>query len=189
MKKYLILVTLFLSNCIALNISYAAKPTMATLISANKITPNLPTALADLKKKTNIAVIFPKAIPQDDGIKQYYANIELPQKPVYYHYLINIDATPDCNGASVCNFGYLRAKQGGKPEVFRDGDNQVITVVVSLANHIQGYFTPGHAMGSFFPALLEWQKDGVLYSLSWKIPPAQEESSLIEMANTAILGH
>lgn len=166
-------------------ISSLAEPN-PKLEPASKLIPNLASALVELKTRTHIPVIFPKAIPHDKGIVRYYANIDLPEQPAPYNFVVNIDATPDCNGVHVCNLGYLRAKRGGKPEMYQDQEKRNITVPVTLVNDTKAYFTPGHAIGSFFPALIEWQQDGVLYSLSWSLAPDAEKDSLIEMANSAI---
>jgi len=156
------------------------------LEASNNLVANLASTLADLKQKTNLPIKFPSILPQPTEVKHYFTSYELLPAEQGTGYTISIDATADCHGIHVCNFGYLTLQQGANPQIYHDMNNQEITIPVKLNRDRKGYFTPGHAMGSFFPATLVWRESSVLYTLSWSLAPNEERKSLIAMANSII---
>lgn len=164
--------------------SYCYAAVNTALVASNSGVQHLSETLASLKKTSPVPVIFPQVVPQPTNVKRYYASIDTP--PNGDGYVINIDATPDCKGVHYCHIGSLRAEQAANPEIYYDRDNKEITVSVTLANNHKAYFTPGHAMGSYFPPMLQWRDGSVLYTLTWNTEQQQEKSLLIEMTNSAI---
>ncbi|MGD9107787.1 MAG: hypothetical protein PVI75_01270 [Gammaproteobacteria bacterium] len=147
----------------------------------------LPRAIAKVKKKSTLPILFPKQVPVDPEIKTYYASTSLTNIPLGINYIINVDRTKKCNGAHYCNIGMLQAESKANPQMYYDRNHQEITVPVKLDKDFKGYFTPSHAMGDFWPAMLQWRNNGTLYTLSWNVnPQAKEKYALIKMANSII---
>lgn len=147
----------------------------------------LPKVIEQAKKTSSVPVIFPKKIPADSQIKTYYASASLTNIPHGVNYMINIDRTKDCHGAHYCNIGSLYAETNANPQIHYDRNHHEITMSVKLHHNYKGYFTPSHAMGDFWPAILQWRNNGTLYTLSWNVnPPAKEKKALTEMANSII---
>ncbi|CAM4457991.1 MAG: hypothetical protein LEGION0398_MBIBDBAK_00838 [Legionellaceae bacterium] len=183
-KYYFAFITLLLITFSSISLSYAENQNKEVLIAADKIVLNLSKSLKALSEKTNIPIVFPTVLPMDDEVKQYYVNTDVAEKPIDYDFMISISAIPDCNGAPVCNLGYLFAKKKGKPHWVKNSIAE--THKVNLVNKVTGYFTPAYSGGGFFPPTLEWKDNDILYNLSWGIAPKQAELTLIEMANSAI---
>ena len=147
---YSICISLFISLFLVTNPCFATSNKLASLATATDVVQDLATTITDVKKKTNVAVVFPRVVPLPVVDIKYYASSDLSAVGNGIAYIINIDSTKDCNGAHYCNIGSLRAEQGGNPQIFYDRDNKPITINVMLANNIKGYYTPGHAMGDYF---------------------------------------
>ncbi len=163
------------------NITYAANNTQVPLISATEAIQNLSDAVNTAKKDSNARVVFPQLVPK--ASKPYFASVDATAKTRGASYVINIDKTKTCNGVHVCNVGYVQAELRGNPQIYYDINNKEITEPVMLANHIKGYFTPGHAMGDFFPASIQWRDRDVLYSITWQT----DRDTMIKIANSAIM--
>lgn len=147
----------------------------------------LPQVIKKTKKASTLPVIFPKKIPIDPEIKTYYASVSLTNIPHGVNYIINVDRTKKCHGAHYCNIGMLFVETNANPQVRYDRNHREITIPVKLDNNYKGYFTPSHAMGDFWPAMLQWRNNGTLYTLSWNVnPPTKEKDALIDMANSII---
>jgi len=183
MKK--LFTCLVLLSCFITTVCVATQDVTTMLIKANKIIPTLDLTIAEIKKHSTIPVLFPQLLPDDMKHPIYYSSVGQLANPDTKSYLMNIDYTPDCKGVHVCNVGYLLAKLGEKPTMMNDMQNKSITEIVTLAKNIQGYYTPGHAMGSYFPPSLQWEQNGVLYTLSWDDHLAKKDTMII-MANSAI---
>lgn len=171
--------TIFLFN----NLCYADNANSPSMVSANTIIQGLDNAVAQIKLKTTVPVIFPTIIPTNQNLHTYFANSDLSQMQNGIDYTINVDATQNCSGAHYCNIGYVRAQKGGNPQVNYDMHNKQLTVSVILANNTKAYFTPGHAMADFFPAEIQWRDKNILYTLTWNT----DQNSIIKMANSAIV--
>ncbi|MBY0378492.1 MAG: hypothetical protein K2Q33_08020 [Gammaproteobacteria bacterium] len=46
------------------------------------------------------------------------------------------------------------------------------------------YYTPSHAMGSFWPGRIEWRCGTTLYTLSWALPAAEEKAVLLKIVDS-----
>jgi len=155
------------------------------MIPANSIA-GLQQVIIKVQKKTKLPVIFPKKIPYDPKIKTYYASTYLTNIPYGVNYIINVDRTKKCHGAHYCNIGKLQTEKKADPRIYHDMNNKEITAPVKLALNHKGYFTPSHAMGDYWPAIIQWRDKDVLYILSWNIDKAKEKTALIKMANSII---
>ncbi|WP_109481251.1 hypothetical protein [Paraburkholderia sp. C35] len=101
------------------------------------------------------------------------------------NYTLFIDSQPDCQGAHYCNIGSLSVTKGQRPTRLRDLNGNILTIKVQMAGGRVAYFTPGHSMGDYWPARIEWMRQGALYSLSWngKFPDG-EKRTLLTLANS-----
>jgi len=143
-----------------------------------KAIQNLTNVIAKLKANSDVAVLFPKKIPANKTT--YYANGELTNSG----YVIYIDTTPTCHGVHVCNVGSVTAITGGNPQIYYDMQNKELTVPVRLADGTKAYITPGHAMGDYWPTMLVWRKQRVLYKIIWQLDPKIERKAIIAIANS-----
>lgn len=165
--------------------SPAAMATAAEgMVKASSQIKNLQPVLTAAQQGAKVAVLFPKVIPQGKQGVNYYASTE--QLPVTAGggYVVNIDFTASCQGAHYCNVGSMLAEYGGKPKLMRDRQNKIITQVVELPGGQMAYYTPGHAMGSYFAPNLQWRQGKALYTLIWDDHVADKQA-LVVMANSA----
>lgn len=172
---------IFLSMC-----SFFHLPMHVHMIPVTSIV-GLPQAIAKAKKKSTLPVLFPKRVPVDPKIKTYYASTSLTNIPHGINYIINVDRTKGCNGVHYCNVGMLKAESKANPQMYYDRNHREITIPVKLNDGFKGYFTSSHAMGDFWPAMLQWRNNGTLYTLIWNVvPQIKEKHALIKMANSII---
>lgn len=158
-----------------------------TMVTVKTTIVNLPQAIAKAQKISKTKVVFPQQIPYDAKIKKYYAYTSHTEAPLSNNYMINIDSTKKCHGAHYCNIGFLQTEQRANPQIYYDRNHKEITTPVMLALQAKGYFTPSHAMGDFWPAMLAWRYKHTLYTLSWRLEKKLERTALIKMANSVIL--
>lgn len=151
------------------------------MATAKKAIDNLPSTLTKLTLKTDAEIVFPHKVPVTSG-KKYYAFAQSTKSG----YIIYVDSTPECHGVHTCNIGSIVAQKAGNPQIYYDMLNKEITVPVKLDRGFKGFYTPGHAMGDYWPPRLEWRRDNILYSLSWQLDNTSAEDTLIHMANTTL---
>ncbi len=177
----------FLLFCsLIINASYAQLLNSPQMQKSIDYVQELTNTITLVKKTSKISVIFPTMIPVDSSHANYFAYSDPSGLQTGKGYLINVDYTADCKGVHVCNVGYLQAEVAEQPTMLTDRANKIITQKVLLTRNIQGYYTPGHAMGSYFPPNLQWQDGNILFTLSWDDHTA-DRASMIAMANTAII--
>src|SRR6185312_13069424 len=131
---------------------------------------------------------FPALIPNPAPGKKFFASVEEQSQQSGFEYMINVDATPDCHGVKYCNIGIIAARKTDKVEMMKNRKNKMITMPVMLADGITAYFTPGHAMGDFVPATIQWVDGKTVYMISWsagKTSDATMRDFLVTMANSA----
>lgn len=162
--------------------TFAAVQSKCTMGSSKKLIPNLKQSIKTAQTKTNLLIIFPKKIPADSQIKIYYSFIEMTKNS----YIVYVDSTTTCHGAHVCNIGSVQAQKNAQIDTYYDMNKKKLTVPVKLKHHVKAYFTPSHAMGDFWPAIIQWQENKILYTISWNMKQAQEKLALIHMANDMI---
>lgn len=139
---------------------------------------NITKIITEIQQKANIPVLFPSKIPNI----RYYPSAKITNSG----YIIYIDATKDCGGVHACNIGIVSAEVAGNPIIYYDMNNKEITIPVKLANNLKGYYTPGHAMGDYWPTNIVWRDKNVLYSITWALDPKIERATIIAMANSMI---
>ncbi|MBS0358585.1 MAG: hypothetical protein JSS53_04890 [Proteobacteria bacterium] len=172
LKKVFISVSL---TSLLFSASYAA-----SWVNTEKNIQGLDKVLKEIKQKNkNISMRVPTQIP--DSKKSYYASYSARKNFL----ALNIDATANCHGVHNCNIGSITAETLGEPKIQYDMQNHEITVPVTLKNDTHAYYTPGHAMGDYWPPMIQWREGSTLYTLTWQIAnSADEKSTLVEMANS-----
>lgn len=181
-RRFLVLFSYFFLP----SLSFALPPVQT--VDAQKFITNLSSTLAELQKKLTIEVIFPEKILANNSHQGYFANSDSFMAQRNSGYQINVDYAANCQGAHYCNVGYMRGEKEGKLELQENRQHKIITEKVRLAKNIPAYYTPGHAEGSYFPPMLQWQDNHVLYTLTWDDHFATK-AALIIMANSAINHH
>ncbi len=174
MKKIrIILIAMLLIPCL----SFAA----TKMVTAKKAITNLPSALTKLTLKSDAEITFPHKVPMTSK-KKYYASAQTTKSG----YVIYVDSTPECHGVHNCNIGSITSEKVGNPQIYYDMQNKEITIPVTLVSGHRGYYTPGHAMGDYWPPRLEWRRDNILYTISWQLDNKTAQDTLMYMANTTL---
>lgn len=180
-------VSLFVMFFLMTHATLAAADEQVTMLAASSAVQDLTKTIADAKKKTNVPIVFPSIVPAPAAGVKYYASSDFSAVSNGISYIINIDASKDCNGAHYCNIGSLRAEQGANPQVYYDRNNKEITVTFSLPHNIKGFYTPGHAMGDYFSPNIQWRDKNILYTLNWNANlGSSEQGTLTKMVSSAI---
>jgi hypothetical protein len=123
----------------------------------------------------------PAVLPKQPSHLYAYAEVDIKTG----NYTIFMDSQPDCKGAHYCNVGSLKMSKGQEPVPLRDRNGIDITVKVRLSDGRVAYVTPGHSMGDYWPAEIQWTRNGVLYELSWNGAfPEGEQRTLVTLANS-----
>jgi hypothetical protein len=157
------------------------KQDMAATSSIN----GLSNALSSLKSQTSLPVVFPSQMPKPASSAQLYAYLEPAVQSYNALYSIDIDHTQTCHGTKYCNLGNFSVQKGGAPSMQTDMNNKQITQKVHLLHHQVAYYTPGHALGDYWPPEIQWVSQGNLYTLTWNIPSGQNAKLLMmQMADS-----
>jgi hypothetical protein len=143
--------------------------------------PNLQKVTARIGQDVSGRVEFPSVLPAASTPLFAYAQSDKQNG----NYTLYIDTQRDCKGAHYCSLGALSAAKGQTPAPLSDLNGQDISAQVKLANGERAYFTPGHSMGDFWPAQIQWTRNGVLYTLTWNGSfPDGERDTLLKLANS-----
>jgi hypothetical protein len=123
-----------------------------------------------VKKKSHLAVRLPQRIYP--GIKTYPAAV------IRKHsYEFELSAAKNCHFATACFIASFSGELGGTPSFKKK---------VKLAHGITGYFHRITCGASCAPASIQWQENGVLYTIQNKNPGKHERRNMIKLANSAI---
>jgi len=160
--------------CISLS-TYAGE----SLVVTDTATQGLTQAIASLKLG---GVAVPKAVPAPAANARYFVSAE--RKPNNTDYIIAFDNSAECRGAQYCSAGNISTELQGNPTLYFDNQNQELTQRVVLPKGGVVYYTPSHAMGSFWPGRVEWRCGTTLYTLSWSLPQASEREDLLQMTSS-----
>lgn len=163
-----------LTLCVGLT-AYAGE----SLIATDKAAQGLAQAIASLRMSQ---IVVPSAVPAPAANSRYFVSAE--HKPNSSNYTISFDNTGDCHGAQYCSVGSISTELQGNPTIYFDNQNQEITQRVVLPRGGVVYYTPSHAMGSFWPGRVEWRCGTTLYTLSWVLPQASERGDLLQMVTS-----
>ena len=146
---------------------FAENDAINRMVNTNNYIVDYDKAVSHAKKVSQVTVEFPTFIPKPKSAKKYYASFDENSRQYGFEYMINIDETPDCHGVKVCNIGIISARKSDEINMMKDRKNKLITKPVMLADGINAYFTPGHAMGDYFPADIQWKDGAAVYMISW----------------------
>jgi hypothetical protein len=158
-------------------------PAMAAdrYVHTDDAVPNLARVANRIEDTLAMPVEYPALLPARDANGKLYAYAEAGRD----HYTLSLDSERGCKGAHYCSVGALAVFKGRAPERLRDMSGKDITVNVHLSNGQEAFFTPGHAMGDFWPAQIQWMRNGALHSLSWNGPfPDGEQHTMMKMADS-----
>jgi hypothetical protein len=160
------------------------------MIPAKIAITGLAKTLSDVKQASPLAVMFPTQVPFSTKTpKLYSSQSSYFTDPDYKKYwIINVDASADCNGAHYCNVGTLSAEKDGKLETKYDIalNKSLAKQEIKLNNGTTAYLTPGHAGADYQATTVEWQKNNVLYKLTWNIEAKDEKAVIVDMVNSAL---
>ncbi len=128
---------------------------------------------AKLKARTTIPLLIPEFIPI--GVEE---PIHITFGGNASSYEMSLDYTPDCNGATYCHLGSIRAEKGGE---FASKSGAKVYEGVQLRGGMKGLYT--EFCGAQCQALLEWKLNGVMYRIQIKNGVYE---TLVGAANLAI---
>lgn len=158
------------------------------MVAASDTIQGLDQAISDVKQQTPLSVVFPNYIPAPgSNLYASYSSYSLNANYKLF-WQISADATPDCKGKRVCNVGVVTAEKDRNADPTYDNlpdQKKLPKQRVTLKNGIAAYYTPTHTGASRIYSTIEWQKNGVLYTMRWKInaPEDVTKQVIIDMAN------
>lgn len=133
--------------------------------------------LPEVKKETGVSIFLPSELPP--WIKEADINCVSAQgEKKGYEFSLYYG---ECPGMGASFVGWFSAKVG---EVSRHGE------VVQLANGLTGYFHAKSCGGSCAPTQIEWEQDGVVYTMQLTLgvkTEDEEKEAITNIANSAIL--
>jgi hypothetical protein len=190
LKKIIILTTT--GFLFSVSSSYAAQVSIE-MVAASDAIQGLDQAIRDIKQQTPLNVVFPSNIPapENDLYVSYSSYSMNPNYKLFWQ--ISADATPNCKGMRVCNIGVVTAEKGRKVELTYDNlpdQKKLPKQRVTLQNGTAAYYTPTHTSASRIYSTIEWQKNGVLYTMRWKVINVSEDvikQVIITMINSPSL--
>jgi len=150
-------------------------PSIKELTSTPQLHPAFQPILANLKSRTQVAILLPTVIP-DIETSQIYATLSSANATSYQ---IEIGFSADCNGATVCRVGSVLAETVKPNSPPNKGSS------VALANGTSGYFVDFACGASCSDSTLTWNQANVRYTVTMK---AAKIETLVKMANSAISG-
>ena len=154
------------------------------LVPAQKVIANLQQVINDTKAKARIPVLFPAQVPVDQINQKYYASATVGAEG--NNYVISIGKTADCNGQKYCNVANISGALGERPQIYSAMRGPDLTEPMELTNDNRGYFTPAHAEGDFWPTMIEWRMDNILYRIAWTLDSKNEMQMIVALANSAV---
>lgn len=180
---------------ISLTIIFGASSTYADnlysiqMVNATDVIQGITQAISDTKSQTPLDVVFPNQIP-DPGATLYASYSSYSLNPDYKSFWqISADATPECKGKRICNIGVVTAEKGRSIETTYDNlpdEKKLPKQRVTLTSGITAYYTPTHTEANRIYSTIEWQKNGVLYTMRWKVnaPEDVTKQVIIDLANS-----
>jgi len=134
--------------------------------------------LPDIKSRTRIPILLPGRLPgtaRASEVRHVDGHADAAK------YEINLYGGEGLSNATFV--GYFAGERTQRDEHFGEP--------VTLADGKVGYFHARSCGGSCAPSQIEWQRQGVLYSVQLRLDvkaPAEEKRDMVEAANSAILG-
>jgi hypothetical protein len=137
--------------------------------------------IAAVVQRSAHAIAYPALLPARKD--RLYAYVEA--NPACLGYTLYFDGQPDCKGAHDCAVGALSVSKTRRLDPQRDLQGHDMSVEVRLANGQRALFTPGHSMGDYWPAQIQWIDGGASYTLTWNGAfPDGEKQTLVTLANS-----
>lgn len=150
-------------------------------LAATSIQVPLGSVLPEIKSKSHIAVLLPSELPPALS-EAKYASL---QKASENEYAISLDFKQGVGNAGFAALFAAIADPGYEPQELPNVHE------VKLSHGLLGYFRSVSCGGSCAPANLWWKQGRVLYQIQLKLssslPESDQQSFLIEAANSAIL--
>lgn len=141
-----------------------------------EVAPVFAPIVAQLREHTAIPVRLPATLPDlGQGRDPIYAVVEYARKS---RYSVILAFTPDCNGASVCRIGTMRARRLPKPEPARGKR-------VRLAGGVSGMYREASCGANCSDSVITWREGNVEYSAGVK---AGSEKDVVNLANAILNG-
>jgi hypothetical protein len=148
-------------------------------LGANSGNVNVPakfkSIIPKVRAKSGVAVRLPSTIHVDVKPSKTFADGSATKKS----YFLELDAVKNCHGANACFLATFSGQRGGKPQFKK---------TVSLTHGITGYFRPITCGASCAPAFIQWKQGNTLYEIENKGVGKNQKASMINLANSAILG-
>jgi hypothetical protein len=178
MRIFLVILSIFMAN-----FAHCQTEKLDAFVNINKQVAGVDESLQAFKSKVDIQIGLPRFIPAStEGLYLHFQTLSR------QHYIIDLSEQVDCNGANYCNIGSVTAEMGADPIIHYDNENREITVPVTLAESIKGYYTPGYALGSSTPPQVSFRCKNVLYTVSWRTVNAKDiKMTLIRLAEATIV--
>ncbi|HAG79993.1 MAG TPA: hypothetical protein DCL61_02220 [Cyanobacteria bacterium UBA12227] len=136
------------------------------------------TILPQLQQQTDVLILLPSQFPSSK--EKIYLKSDISNK----NYLIRLSLTPNCLSTE-CDFGFLSAEPVNSVYYPRNW----FTKEVTLAQGIQGYFTPKLCNASCTPSIIQWMWEDRTYRIALKgigRDGLEEEAIMVAIANSAI---
>lgn len=188
MKAFRKMFIVSLVSCVVTTPLYAENDAINRMVNSYDNIVDFEKTVLTANKKAHVPVEVPAFIPKPTGVKKYFASLDANSHQYGFEYMINVDSTSNCHGAKYCNVAILSAQKTDKVDMMKDKNNKAITKAVMMADGTNAYYTPGHAMGDFFPASIQWVDNKVLYKITWnagKESASDMQDYLVTMANSA----
>jgi hypothetical protein len=134
-------------------------------------------ARRELEQRTEVPLMLPTELNfayDLDNSEGPHAIIEEAFKDAY---TVMLAATPDCNGANICRFGWVAGRKLKRGE-------QIEGKKVRLAKGTTGYYVEGECFAYCNPSTMSWVKGDYLYTVADK---AARQKDLARIANSAII--
>lgn len=183
---------------------------------AKTVLPIFQPIVQQLRTQTQIPIVLPTQIPtdalvalDDSGRLQPYINVPITTEGKFENvfayvlssakdsYTLTLDATSDCQGANVCSFGMLTARQvyqdtpplaqdtsaSEPPDYLPMARSPESAGEVQLIGGITGYFIPYSCGANCNTSDVIWEQNGYRYSVGVRMA---SQAAVVRMANSAI---
>lgn len=182
---------LFSTQMMAVAKNQASHKIDSGLVFSTHVIKNLNTVMHDLEQKSTMTVVFPKRVPAEKHKTFYASGMSFADQPNYNQFWqISVSSSAKCQTKG-CVIGSLSATLNQTIETtyiqapFSDENKPIAKEKVELSSNQIAYFTPGHAEADWHPPMVEWEKNHVLYQLSWDMK-GDAKAALVTMAKSAI---
>ncbi|MEL6381459.1 MAG: hypothetical protein AAFQ89_03100 [Cyanobacteria bacterium J06626_18] len=132
--------------------------------------------IAELQPQTTLPIWMPDEVP---GLEQVYISLYTTSGL----YSIYFDLTPDCGGATYCNYGSFTAEQDGQFWTPDDLGPRDEIAFIRFENGMSGQFV--NTCGPYCTAKVQWRLGGILYNATIK---NGTQAATVDLANNILQG-